>query len=146
VTAEDLVDEYVLGRWRAERLPELATQLLLAGQDTDEMTAAAMPDTKDAREIRELFEAALESTGWELPPWNVAATRWLTRRARAAVDGEATHEQVAREICDSFGWPADADPLPAPFGRVVITAGHASEHWGPDAFHDALTDLVRFTS
>ena len=146
MTAEEFVDEYVLGRWRAERLAELATQLLLAGQDTDEMTAAAMPDTTDPREIRELFEAALESVGTKLPEWEAAATRWLARRARAAISGEATLDEVATEIRQSFGWPTDAEVLPTPFQAVVLAAGEDLEPWWPEAFLEALTQLVAFTS
>jgi hypothetical protein len=72
--------------------------MLLAGQDTDQMAAAALPDTNDHREIRELFEAALESIGWELPLWDVAARRWLTRRARAAVPRRADGPRHVRQL------------------------------------------------
>ena len=62
-----MVQEYVLGRLDARALPDLATQLLLSDFDTLEMASAAMPDTVDPREVRELFEAALASAGLALP-------------------------------------------------------------------------------
>jgi hypothetical protein len=143
VTVEDLVDEYVLGRCPVESLPKLATELLLAGLDTDQMAAAALPDTNDPREIRDLFEAALESVGVQLPPWGVVATRWLTSRAHAALGGDTTFVDVARDICETFDWPSDLDRLPEPFQEVLVIAGEDIEPWWRDAFRNALLDVVR---
>ena len=144
--ADDLLDEYVLGRCPVERLPELATELLLAGRDTDEMAAAALPDTRDHGEIRRMFEVALASVGEQLPPWNVAAERFLARRARAVIDGEATLDDVAREIRNNLGWPSKADGLPAPFRRVLIAADEDLEPWWREEFRDALVALLDATS
>jgi hypothetical protein len=144
VAVEDLAEEYVLGRLPVERLPGLATEFLVAGADTDEMAAAAMPDGNDPRETRELFEAALGSLGVELlPAWEIAARRWLIRRAIAALIGEATLADVARDVCETFGWPGDAEQLPEAFQDVVIIAGEDIEPWWRDAFRNALNDLVR---
>jgi hypothetical protein len=143
VAAEHLAEEYVLGRVPVERLPGLATEFLVAGADTDEMATAAMPDGNDPREARELFEAALSSLGVELPAWEIAAQRWLTGRAIAALIGEATLVDVARDVCETFGWPGDAEQLPEAFQDVVIIAGEDIEPWWRDAFRNALNDLVR---
>jgi hypothetical protein len=140
---EDLAEQYVLGRVPVERLPGLATELCVAGADTDEMATAAMPDGNDPRETRELFEAALASLGVELPAWEIAARRWLARRAVAALIGEATLADVARDVRETFGWPGEAEQLPEAFQDVVIIAVEDIDPWWHDAFRNALIDLVK---
>jgi hypothetical protein len=92
-----------------------------------------------------MFEAALASVDEQLPPWEDAAARLLVRRARAVIDGEATLDEVAREIRNSLGWPSETDRLPAPFQRVLIAADEDLELWWRDEFRDALTALVHDT-
>lgn len=141
VTVDEMVQEYVLGRLDARALPDVATAFLLSGIDTLEMASAAMPDTADPREVRELFEAALTSAGLALPTWEEAAMGWMRREARLAVSGQASIDGVAARICSTVGWPGDADSLPTPCVDVVIAA---SEDYYPgwrDAFMEALRAL-----
>lgn len=136
-----LLEEYVLGRLDARVLPDIATQLLVDGVDTLAMAQAALPDTVDQRDVRDLFVAALRSAGLTLPTWDQAARSWLKREAHEVVAGERSLVDAARRICETFGWPSDADRLPEPYTAVIIIAGEAVEPWWGEAFHHALLTL-----
>jgi hypothetical protein len=142
VEIDDVMQEYVLGRLDSAVLPDVATRLLMAGVDTEEMAQAAMPDTADPRDVRALFEAALVSAAISWPSWEQAAVSWIGRQAQRAASGELTLDEVARSICETFGWP-NADLLPAPYLDVVIAAGEDIEPWWREAFADSLAALPR---
>ena len=95
VVPDELLQDVVLGRRPVEALPDIAVTMLVQGDETGEMAIAALPDSTDPRELRELFEAALASVGRSLPTWEESAVGWLDRQARAVSAGSVSREVAA---------------------------------------------------
>jgi len=143
--AEHTAQEYVLGRLRPEHFAAAATRLLVAGADADEVAVAAMPDTRDPREIRELFETALDSLGVVRPTWEQAVKNWLWQRACAVATGQATLDDVAAQIRESCAWPADVDHLPAMYQQAALLADNQEDaelSWWIKEFTTTLTTIA----
>jgi len=114
-----------VGRLTVDDMPDVATAFLADGWDTDDVAAAAMPDSRDPRDVRDLFLRALESLGVAVPPWETAVRPWLIDLARRRASGELTREQAAAQFHETVT-SADLDRLgdpasPTSHGRPAST-------------------------
>lgn len=143
VLPDELLQDVVLGHRPVEALPDVAAIMLAQGHETLEMAIAALPNSTDPREIRELFEAALASVGRSLPTWEESAVGWLDCQARSIFEGSVSLEGAARAIRQSFpSLSDDVDRLPPKYFRVVFAAGEDLEQpWWREELTEALDAL-----
>jgi hypothetical protein len=143
VFPDELLQDVVLGHRPVETLPDVAAMMLAQGHETLEMAIAALPDSTDPREIRELFEAALASVGRSLPTWEESAVGWLDRQAGAVSEGSVSVDGAARAIRQNFPSLSDeVDRLPPKYFRVVFAAGENLEQpWWREELVEALQAL-----
>jgi hypothetical protein len=107
--------EFASGQLPPERMPEAATELLIAGLDSPALRQAAGMDRADPREQRAMFGKALEELG-ELPLRREEVGRRLFRVwAARIVAGEVEPLEGARAL-----WLLEIDydvELPDPLGQ-----------------------------
>ena len=89
-----------LGRLHTEHLPAIATAFLIGGWDTDAVARAAMPETRAAQDVRDLFVLALQSLDVPMPSYESAIRGWLRDLAERRASGALTVEEAAREITE----------------------------------------------
>jgi hypothetical protein len=88
----------VVGRLASEDLPEVATEALVRGLDSPALRALAGQSRDDVRDSADLFRAALEELGIDLPDADSAQWRLVRRTAAEMMAGRIRPSDGANEL------------------------------------------------
>jgi hypothetical protein len=149
VSLEEEAELYWLGHRRGEEFIEAATQLLVAGYDSEALRrTAGMTAADDPRDVRDMFRTALDELGDSLRDRDEALTRWAARLARRVLHDEIRPEDLRAAFDDidlSFTeigrseWPDGVYP----FLFLAFLWAHRSieDHGGVEALRAAAIAL-----
>ena len=121
--------EWVSARSIGVALPELAVDALHAGRDSPSLRVlAGMSPREDARDLRDMFLAAVRELGRELPGTNDAAARLLRLYSLAITQHEVSPYDGARLIA-RLGYDFSHELHDQVMSFVALEAEY-SEEWG----------------